>query len=132
MSASSGIALWLVSAEIYVAIRNHSQTNYLTGKEEYLRYQETADQTGFPIICIKGLPEANRYSVRLFAPSDSLRGELRYPKLYWATFALGEGEQLCLTEGQQFMYLAKDCQAKRRPDRDSELIVKAFNYANNC
>jgi hypothetical protein len=67
-----------------------------------IRYQEVADQSNFPILCIKGIALPNRYSVRLFAPRVKAHV---YPKLYWATFAEGEGQKLCLLEGNKYWYL---------------------------
>ena len=122
--------LWLVNAKIFVAVKEHKQKAHSpTAKEELLSYQEKADHTGFPVICIKGLPQTNRYSIRLFAP----RSSHRFHNFYWATFAIGEGDQLCLIEGEKFMYLQGEnlTENSKIPDRHSHLIIKALDYASH-
>ncbi|MBP9807249.1 hypothetical protein KBF38_02975 [bacterium] len=123
--------LWLANEQISIEIESYSNRNRAGGKPT--RYQEAAEQSNFPILCIKGIALPNRYSVRLFAPRDKAHA---YPKFYWATFAEGAGQKLCLLEGNKCWYLQNsasiDSTAALAPQRDSELILKAFDCANSA
>lgn len=127
--------LWLSKEQIAVAIEAYSCT-----AAKPIRYQEAADQSGVPIICIKGLPQVNRYSVRLFVPKQTAQ---RYPRFYWAKFAEGAGGKLCLLEGNNFCYLQKpdnhsgwelETELKIipviQPNSTSEMILKALTLGN--
>lgn len=120
--------LWLHRAKMFVAIKGHCPRAISLTKREHICYQEVADQTGFPLICVKGLPQPYRYTVRLFAPRDKAH---KYPKFYWAIFAEGEWEKLCLAEGDKFMYLEHNQVLLQPPSCvNSELIVHALNLGN--
>ncbi len=124
-------ALWLFNEQIAVVMEG-----YNGGAAKPIRYQEAADQSAFPIICIKGLPQVNRYSVRMFVPKQTAQ---RYPRFYWAKFAEGEGGQLCLLEGSQFWYLQKpvshlglelETGSHIKPNSDSAMVLKALTLGN--
>jgi hypothetical protein len=123
--------LWLTNEQVSIEIESYDKCATTTeGKS--IRYQEAANQSNFPILCIKGFPQANRYSVRLFAPRVKAH---MYPKFYWATFAEGEGQKLCLIEGNKHWYMQHyesidSAQALSTPRRHSELILKALECAN--
>jgi len=118
-------ALWLLNEQIAVEIEAYS-----CAAAKPIRYQEAADQSAFPIICIKGLPQINRYSVRMFVPKQTAQ---RYPRLYWAKFAEGEGGKLCLLEGSKFCYLQKPfLESGIQPNSESETVLKALTLGNAC
>lgn len=119
--------LWLTNEQIAIATESYDHAKKTKGQS--IRYQEAADQGDFPILCIKGFPMPNRYTVRLFAPRNQTH---IYPKFYWASFAEGESKKLCLLEGNKYWYLqdyqsTKSAQALSTPMRDSELIMKALD-----
>lgn len=122
--------LWLTNEQISIEIESYNYKVRAGGKPS--RYQEAADQSNFPIICIKGIPQPNRYSVRLFAPRVKAHA---YPKMYWATFAEGAGQKVCLIEGNRYWYLQNsasiDPTVALAPQSHSELILKAFDCANS-
>jgi hypothetical protein len=122
--------LWLANEQISIEIESYNNKDRAGGKPT--RYQEVADQSNFPILCIKGIALPHRYSVRLFAPRVKAHV---YPKLYWATFAEGEGQKLCLIEGNKYWYLQNsaliDSTAALTPQGHSDLILKAFDCANS-
>ncbi len=128
-------ALWLLKEQIAVEIEAYS-----CAAAKPIRYQEAADQSAFPIICIKGLPQVNRYSVRMFVPKQTAQ---RYPRFYWAKFAEGEGGKLCLLEGSKFCYLQKpvrhlelereiesSLESGIQPNSESEMVLKALTLGN--
>lgn len=119
--------LWLTNEQIAIATESYDHAKKTKGQS--IRYQEAADQGDFPILCIKGFPLPNRYTVRLFAPRNKTH---IYPKFYWASFAEGESKRLCLLEGNKYWYLqdyqsTKSAQDLTTPMRDSELIMKALD-----
>lgn len=124
-------ALWLFNEQIAVEIEAY---NCVGAKP--IRYQEAADQSAFPIICIKGLPQVNRYSVRMFVPKQAAQ---RYPRFYWAKFAEGEGGKLCLLEGSKSFYLQKsvrhlelerEIDSPVQPNSESAMVLKALTLGN--
>jgi hypothetical protein len=128
-------ALWLFNEQIAVEIEG-----YRCAAAKTIRYQDAADQSAFPIICIKGLPQVNRYSVRMFVPKQTAQ---RYPRFYWAKFAEGEGGKLCLLEGSKFCYLQKPVsqlgleseiesaiESGIQPNSASEMVLKALTLGN--
>ncbi len=124
-------ALWLFREQIAVEIEGYS-----CAAAKPIRYQEAAEQSGFPIICIKGLPQANRYSVRMFVPTRTAQS---YPRFYWAKFAEGESGKLCLLEGRQFCYLQKpvshlelglEIDSQILPNSESAMVLKALTLGN--
>lgn len=126
-------ALWLFNEQIAVEIEAYNCVGV-----KPIRYQEAADQSAFPIICIKGLPQVNRYSVRMFVPKQTAQ---RYPRFYWAKFAEGEGGKLCLVEGSKFCYLQKpvkhlelererEIDSPVQPNSESAMVVKALTLGN--
>lgn len=128
-SGSYTPTLWLPREKVFVEIKGHGpNANSLTSKQ-HIRYQEAADQTGFILICVKGLPQPYRYTVRLYAPRNKAH---EYPKFYWARFAEGERGKLCLEEGEKFMYLESNQAKIMRPptERKSELMMNALHLGN--
>lgn len=123
--------IWLAKEHISIEIESYDKAERTAGKS--IRYQDAADQSNFPILCIKGFPQPYRYSVRLFAPRNKAH---IYPKFYWATFAEGECKQLCLLEGDRYWYVQHQAsinsvQVLSAPKRESELILKALDCANS-
>jgi hypothetical protein len=124
-------ALWLFNEQIAVLMEGYS-----CGAAKPIRYQEAAEQSAFPIICIKGLPQVNRYSVRMFVPKEKAQS---YPRFYWAKFAEGESGKLCLLESSQFWYLQKpvshlglevETESNIQPKSDSAKVLKALTLGN--
>lgn len=123
--------LWLPRQQIYVEIKGH-EDNQSRSFDDSIRYQELVNETKTPLLRIKGWPDPDRYKCRLFVPN---RQKHIYPGLYWASFAEGQNQQLCLSEGEKFIQLKRldwpTQSIAQAPVKHSPMILAALEKARN-